>query len=137
VENAIENDTGENAEVNMDGDSMRIETDEGVFTTGQELPADWPSDVPAYPEAEVQFSAAMNGNTGDPGAGALFVTPDTVADVMGFYRTELEQNGWTISGNMEAAGTSFVGATKDNRVVSVAVTDVDGQTSITVGIGEQ
>jgi hypothetical protein len=137
MEDAIEQETGGEAQVDMDGDSMRIETDEGVFTTGQELQADWPKDVPVYPGAEVQFSAMMNEDADAPGAGAMFTTSDGVEKVVAYYKAELEANGWTISATMGNAGSSFLGATKGEQVVSVAVAQVDGQTSITIGIGKE
>ena len=138
VENAIEQQTGGQASVSMNGDTMQVTTSEGTFTAGQTtLPADWPTDVPAYAGATVQYSASVNPATGQAGSMVMLMSSDSPATVAAFYKTQLAANGWAISGTMESAGTTIMGATKGDRAVSLSIGGADGQTSITIGVGKQ
>ncbi len=138
IENAIEQQTGGQASVSMNGDAMQVTTSEGTFTAGQTtMPSDWPTDVPAYVGATVQYSASVNPTTGQPGSMVMLMSSDGVAEVAAFYKTQLVLNGWALSGTLESAGTTIMGATKGDRVVSLSIAGTDGQTSITIGVGKQ
>jgi hypothetical protein len=121
MEDAIEDAGGGNAEVEMGG----------------ELPDDWPSDVPVYADATMQYSASVDPSTGQPGAMAVLMTDDRAEDVAGFYRDSLADEGWTITASMESGGTTVIGATKDTRVLSLSFASSEGQTTITIGVGAQ
>lgn len=139
IEREIEQETGDDADVDVNADgSMRIQTKEGTYNAGNnQLPEDWPKDAPIYAGATIQFSGSANPATGKPGAAAVLVTSDSVADVVTYYKAELKKQGWTISSTMEAQGTTIMGATKGDRALSLMIGSADGQTSITIGIGEQ
>ena len=139
MERQIEQETGEDADVKMNADgTMHITTEEGTFDAGTgKMPEDWPEDAPVYSDATVQFSGSTNPATGKPGAAAVLVTSDNAADVVAFYKTELAEQGWTISSTMEAEGTTILGATKGKRAFSLMVGSANGQTSITIGVGEE
>ncbi len=138
VETSMEQAIGNNADVQMNTDgTTQIQTDEGTYTTGQTLPADWPADAPTYANAQILYSASVNATTGQPGAMVMMMTTDTAETVMDFYKTSMASNGWTVSGTMEAGGSTVMTATKDTRAMSLAVSSADGQTSITIGIEQQ
>ncbi len=136
MENAIEAKMGGNADVEIQADGqMRVETDEGTYTAGGgEVPADWPKDAPTYPDATVSYSASVNPTTGKAGSALVLVTTDDVKAVTDYYKKMLETNGWTISATMEAGATTVMGASKDDRTLSLSISGGQGQTSITMGI---
>lgn len=138
MERAIEKETGGDADVDMRGDgSMHIENEEGTFDSGTEVPDDWPSDVTVYGDAEVQYSASVNPTTGEPGSILVMMTTDSAANVAAFYRDDLADQGWEIEGDMRMGEMVIIGGKKDDRVVSVMITEADGGTSITLGVGEE
>lgn len=135
MEKAIEKQTGGEAKVDMQGDgAMKIETDEGTFTTGGDLPDNWPTDVAVYEDATVSYSASTNPATGKPGSALVLMTTDASADVAAWYKSQLTKDGWTLSSAMEGGGTTIFGATKDDRTLSMMIAGAEGQTSITIGI---
>ena len=140
MERQIKQDTGSSANVDLKADgSMHVQTKDGTYNAGNnQLPADWPTDAPVYAGATIQFSGSANPTTGKPGAAAVLVTSDAAADVTTFYKAELKKQGWMITSTMENQGTTILGATKGTRALSLMVGTVDGgQTSITIGVGEQ
>lgn len=140
MENEIENETGAEADVDMNADgSMKVTTKEGTYTTGSNtMPEDWPEDAPVFADATVQFSGSTNPVDGGPGVAAVLMTDASVETVMAFYTDELTKKGWTIVSTMQAQGTNVIGATKDDRVLSLMVGDSgNGQTSITIGVGRE
>lgn len=60
VEEAVEDAAGGSADVDIDDDSIKIETDEGEVSVGQDLPDDFPSDV-ALVDGEVVSAMSMAG----------------------------------------------------------------------------
>ena len=140
IENAIEKESGGNADVNINNDgSMHIETSEGTYDAGSNrLPADWPTDVTAYAGATIQYSGSTNPATGKAGAAAVLMTADKPEKVVEFYKADLRAKGWTIATTMQGQGTNILGATKGNRALSIMVAgSPDDQTSITIGVGQQ
>ncbi|TSC78717.1 MAG: hypothetical protein G01um101425_1007 [Candidatus Peregrinibacteria bacterium Gr01-1014_25] len=135
MENAIEKEAGGDADVDIDAaGKMRVTTKEGTFTTGNQLPADWPKDAPSYAGAEVQYAMSTNPATGKPGAAVVLMTDDGMQEVANFYTDALKANGWSIESTMNGADTTIMAATKDGRTFSLAIVSADGQTTITVGI---
>ena len=126
---------GTSVKTNADG-SMQMNTSEGSFSTGKTIPKDWPKDAPVYAGAEVEYSAAVNTAEGKPGYALILLTSDATAKVSAYYKAELAKQGWKIEGAMEGNGTTVIGATKGDRVISVSVASSEGQTGITIGVGK-
>lgn len=138
MERAIENEAGGDADVEMNADgTMHIETDEGTYNTGNEIPADWPEDVPTYADAIVQYSASVDPVSGKPGSILVMMSTDSIEDVTEFYKNELAAQGWNLEGSMQGGGMTIMGGMKDERQVSVMIAGADGQTSITLAVGEK
>ena len=80
--------------------SMTVTSEDGsvVFATGKPSAGDLPSWVPMYPETEPSSRHSMRTDTTASG-GFEITTPDPVADVLEFYREELESAGYAISVN--------------------------------------
>lgn len=97
-------------------------------TTGS-LPADFPKDIPVYTGATV-----IAGATGAMGKGASFSTADAADKVAEFYKAELPKQGWADVKSMAAGPATTVTASKDKRMLAVALTKgADGKTMISVG----
>lgn len=136
VENMMEKATGGKADVDVEGGNMKIKTDEGTLTTGQTMPKDWPTDAPVYPKAEVQYSASVSPTGGKTGQALVLMSTDTQQQVSEFYAAELSKQGWTISANAQAAGSTVITATKDTRTFSAMIAASDDRTTITLGVGQ-
>lgn len=137
MEKAIEQETGSSAKVEMEADgAIEVKTDEGTYTAGKnELPADWPADVPAYAGATVAYAASVEGAAaGNAGSALMLTTEDGVQTVSDHYRRVLAENGWTFSTTMQSGGTAILGATKGDRTLSMLIAEAEGRTSITIGL---
>jgi hypothetical protein len=80
--------------------SMTVTSEDGsvVFATGKPSAKDLPSWVPMYPGTEPSSRHSMRTETTLSG-GFEITTDDAVADVLEFYRSELESAGYEISVN--------------------------------------
>lgn len=135
VENAIEKETGGQANVDIANGTMKVQTSEGNFEVGgNTLPKDWPTDAPTYPGANIQYSASGMQDSG-AGQGVMLITQDSLQTVIDFYTEQMKKNGWTIEGSMNAGTTSTIGGSKGNRVLTVVISAVDGTTNITLALG--
>lgn len=135
MENAIEKETGGQANVDIANGTMKVQTSEGSFEVGgNTLPKDWPSDAPAYPGASIQYSASGMQDSG-AGQGVMLTTKDSLQTVVDFYTEQMKKNGWTIEGSMNAGTTSTIAGSKDDRVFTVVASNVDGTTNITLALG--
>ena len=126
---------GDEADVQVDGEKFTITTEDGTYTGGGDLPDNWPGDAPIYPDAKVVYS----GSTTDGGQSSMGVTVSVAAsvdEVWAFYEEALPANGWTVENTMRSAGFNVLGGSKGSRVLSVMIAEVEGQTSITLGVEE-
>lgn len=134
MEDRIKEETGQDADVQMDEDGMEVKTDDGTATFGGDVPADWPSDVPVYEGAKVQYTASTNPANGRPGNMMVLQSTDASDDVYAFYQQALVDNGWTVESQANAAGANTLVAKKEGRTVSLLVTPVQDATAISIGI---
>ena len=96
------------------------------------LPANFPSDVPVYADADVAWSRAST----DLVVGARFSSDDAPSDVSGFYADEFAAQGWATEIRETPDGTLII-ADKLTRKVVVSVTeDEDGRTQMNLLITE-
>jgi hypothetical protein len=84
----------------------------------QELPANFPDDIPRHPEAKVLESRA----TSDMGLAVTMVVEDDADKVASFYADTLAAEGWTTDIRNMPDGSS-VFADKGNRTAAVLVTE--------------
>ncbi|MFC1721761.1 hypothetical protein ACFL0Z_02515 [Patescibacteria group bacterium] len=138
MERAIEKSSGEDVEVDSTEESTTISTDEGETTWGQaEIPENFPGDVPIYPGAEATFTYVGSGQD-EESATASLETSDSVDKVADWYKTEIDNNGWTID-NTDTWGDgndkyiSYT-ASQDGRELSVGVSSSETITMITIAV---
>jgi len=138
AEQALLDAAGEDAEVEVrDDGSIQITTEEGTFGTVNEVPAGWPADVKVYEGAAVTYSAVADPTTGNAAFALVFTVSDDVETVAGFYNDQLAADGWAIASTFRMQGSVVFTAEKDTRTVSVSIADVDGTTTVTLGVQEQ
>jgi len=136
TERAIEAVTGNNADVNVDGDDVTVKTDQGTWSTSDKLPSNWPSDVPVYPGAKVTASVAGAGDQAN-GNYASLESSDAVAAVIAWYKKEVPGAGWTVETDAMISGSLMLSATKGERALSVTVTDEDGKVAIGLVVADK
>jgi hypothetical protein len=126
---------GANVSQGLDG-SATYSNSEGTVTVGtNKLPDNWPSDVPAYSNATIQYSGSSNPQTGEKGSAVAFTTSDSAQKVADFYKKELASKGWTIEQNAAVGASTMLSAKKDTRTLGVYIVDAgNGQVAVTVGI---
>jgi hypothetical protein len=140
AEEAIEQSTGGEVEIDDDGESVSIDTEDGSMEIqggdSAEVPSDFPSSMPVY-DGDIVMSSSIE--TGDGTAYTIGIeTGDSVDDVASWYESELESNGWTISGQFSA---DDAGSTMHTFVVeggdgqgTVIIGEEDGKTAISISV---
>lgn len=111
-------------------------TDNGTVTVGgNSLPSNWPSDVPQYPGAKIQYSGSSNPQTGEAGVSVVFEVNAAAQTVVDFYKRELASKGWKIDSTATMGSATIIGASKGGKIFSVSVVDSgNGTVSVTVVI---
>ncbi len=121
AEKAVEQSTG--VQVDKEGDSVTIETDEGKATVsgeGTEIPADWPSDVPIYPRTTVVTTVDYEVE-GTRNVGVTLDSTDDPKTINDWYVDEVEKSGWKITAKASTNGNYVISGTKGDQQLSVAI----------------
>lgn len=137
AERAIENaarEEGQNADVDIKGNTMTVTTDEGTVTLGGGVPADWPSDIPVFADATVAFGGMQMPDGDGTTQGMMLTSKAPAASVIAFYKTALADEGWDATNIMVSAYGSAIEASKGDRKVIVGVVEQNGETVITIAI---
>lgn len=106
VERAIERQSNGEVDVDFGDGKVDFKTEEGSgqmrVGEGSKLADNFPSDVPRYPGANyVSSFVAAEGKTGI----ANFRTSDSPEDVQAWFKSELESDGFTLSGLFQMGGS--------------------------------
>lgn len=103
-----------------------------------EMPADFPKDVPVYPNATLEAAVTGEGLATENGAYISWSTKDEVPAVRHFYQQKLDDEGWYVvsypgvpTAWMGEGGVTVVG-TKWGRTASFAIAKKDGKTLISL-----
>jgi len=120
------------------GGAAAVSSQDGSVSVGPAttMPANWPSDVPTYAGASLQYSGTSNPSTGEAGSAIVFTTKDTADAILTFYKTQLVASGWKIEGEANVSGMTTLGATKDTRNLGMYIApSTEGvDTTVTIGI---
>jgi len=129
AENAIEDATGGSADVDVDNNTIKVETDEGTMEIGENvsLPSDFPSDVYV---ADGDILAASK--TADNAYSATVETSKSVSEMQTKYETEFADEGWDVNTTLAFAGMVTLGGEKGNRMVTVSISESEGKTLVIV-----
>lgn len=138
AEETLEVSTGGDVDIDSDGDSFTIETDEGSMTYGEgsEVPDDFPSDMPIYEPSEVTSSSTAEAN----GKKSFSLTFDSTGDytkIVDYYKKELPNNGWkvnsTTSGGSDSSKSALIsGSMGEKKSVIITVAEEDGEASFSI-----
>ena len=128
AEKAIEKATGEDVDIDLDGETVRINTNEGTFTSGTsvDLPDDFPDDI--YVADGTIISAASNGEM----YSIMILSDDSVAEVKQQYEDALATDGWEVTLEMTVGTGAMVSAEKGDLTVTVNIGEDTEQGKTTV-----
>lgn len=139
METAIERASGGKVDVDKDGDTMTIKTEQGEVkvATAEDggtvaMPADFPKDV--YLPADNKLASAM-----DMGGMQMLnmTTPQELANVAADIEKSMQGQGWKREMAMQAGGGSTLMYSKDKRQVVYQMLKVDeGGTQLAIRTGE-
>ena len=134
IEKGIENNGGK-ANVDISNHGMVIQDEKSgqklAFGGSEKIPDNFPADIPTYTNAKVLASMLMG-----PLSMVTFETTDSLSAVGDFYKDKLVTSGWQSIYASAPTPEVFSGMfKKDNRQLSVSVTNNDGKTSIVLTYG--
>jgi hypothetical protein len=139
METAIERASGGKVDVDKDGDTMTIKTEQGEVkvATAEDggtvaMPADFPKDV--YLPADNKLASAM-----DMGGMQMLnmTTPQELANVAADIEKSMQGQGWKREMAMQAGGGSTLMYSKDKRQVVYQMLKADeGGTQLAIRTGE-
>lgn len=104
----------------------RIEPKDGENSIA--LPEDFPLDVPLYPNS----SPIRYVSSEATGTLTMLVIDESPETAQRYYEGVLDSEGWTIDLNSGSSDLMMLSATKDARNLAVAITQSDGETTITL-----
>ncbi len=108
-------------------DGSRIE---GQIGGDVQRPADFPDDVPVYPEAWLTASGSASGER----VFLLLGSRDAPRSIYRFYRERLSAAGWSFDTELWLGGVGILSASKGARVASISVTGGADETIITLTV---
>jgi len=138
MEAAIEAQTGADVDLDAESGTVTLRGEEGeemTFTAdegGIELPDDFPSAIPVYPDARaVQYSSMGEG------VQAGFQTAAALNDVRDWYVEQLEDGGWELQINTTMPDGGMMTAELEGEALSVILGAEEGGTMIIVTLSRQ
>lgn len=131
IEKAIEAQTGEKADIDVDKESMRIKTKDGemTMTAGKsaKLPDNFPKDIPLYGGAALDMVMEV-----PQGYSISFATRDEVSKVSQWYLKEMSSQGWTKEASMDMGDQKMLMFKKDERGVNLVIAPDEEQTRVSL-----
>ncbi len=108
----------------------------GEITVSDDLPDNFPDDLPKYDGAKV-LGSVTGESEGQEGTLVTFETDDDIDDVEAFYESELEDKGWksVSTGSFGGAGQFVV--TKGDTAASVFISEVNDKVTILITYGSK
>jgi hypothetical protein len=133
TENIIESSTGTDVDINKDGSSVNIQTEDGSVSIGneQKVPEDLPSAVVLYDNQEV-VGVVTSTQDGTKYWNISADTADEVAKVSSYIETKYGENGWTTvstSTYNEIANYSFE---KDSLTALITISPASDETKVSI-----
>jgi len=130
MERQLEKNLGGDAKVQVDGENVNIQTEQGSLQVGEDvsLPQDFPSDVYVI---DGQLMSAMKNVVG-AGYQVVVKSDKTPKDAQELYETKLKEQGWKITTSMNLGTAAVVSAQKGKRVVSVSLGTEEGKDGLAV-----
>lgn len=132
AEKMIEAQSGGKANVDIDRNNVKIETEQGKFESGEnvKLPSNFPADIYII---DGTIKVAVTDQAGE-GQTVSIETDKSVEEVSALYQEKLKSFGWEIAGTMNFGESATIVAEKDNRSVSVVVIRSDDKTTVSITV---
>lgn len=133
VESIVSQYTNGTVDIDTKNNTVTIESEDGTATIGsQELPDNFPSDIPVFPGATVLGSVTGSASDGS----GIFVSlnsTDSMDDVKDFYGYRLSDNGWGEEQKTTIGNITNYSVMKGDRRLSISLTPYeDNQVHITI-----
>lgn len=124
---------GPKAQISTTGSTVTVKEKGVSMTAGQdvELPDNFPSDIPLYPNSKV-LQIMNSGATG--GTSVNFIAQNSdVSAVIDFYKNKMAENGWTGKDVIIQQTGSMINFKKDSKEVQIVAGTSPNGTFFSVG----
>lgn len=135
AEKIIEAQSGGKANVDFNGNNVKVETEQGKFEAGEnvKLPSNFPDDVYII-DGNIK---AVISDQSSQGQSISIEINKSAEEASAIYQEKLASAGWKIIGTMNFGGGATVIAEKDNRTVSVTINTSDDKTIVTISVAKK
>lgn len=132
AEKALEKLTNGQADVDVSGNTVKINTNSGSYAYGDkvDLPSDFPSDVYVI---DGTIKTASSDKQYESFAVSI-ETSKSATDVKSDYESKLKDKGWNITYSSSAQDSYSISAEKDNRTVSAFISPSEGKTMVILSV---
>ena len=135
IEEAIENETGSNVDVNIDDSEGSFQIEDEDTSLSISADEEWPSNLPSYvPQFTYGTQVSSTYVDGEDEEGWTMAFESADDNAYDDYKADLEQSGWTINSNIEAGGLKIFSASKGESSLSFTYDTVDKGVTLSVGI---
>jgi hypothetical protein len=134
TEKAIEDATNGQADVDIDTNSIKVNTNTASMQIGGNvaMPENFPDDVYVIDGTLTYALTSTEGKS----YSIVVETSKSVSEVKSLYENKLVEDGWTINVNSMIQGSLGLGAQKGNRTVTITSSELDGKTSVSITTSE-
>ncbi len=136
AEKYLSKSTGADVDIEGDGEKVTITSEDGTisFEEGGELPDDFPSDLPIYPNAKLTGSWTAEGENAN-GVSTVWETSDSVDKVGDYYKKELPKAGWKLTLTSEVEEATTFAFEKGEMTGFMGIAEEDSTTVISLTLG--
>jgi hypothetical protein len=124
--------------VNVDGESATVTTEDGSSTVAvgaaAKIPDDFPKDVPLYKGMEVM---AVQKDAASGATGFTATSKDGTAKVAEFYKKQAAAEGWTQDADMPQGPMHMLAFSKGDRKLNVVLMGDGNATNIQLTVGKE
>lgn len=136
TEKLIEQAAGGSVNVDLEGDGVTIQGEDGGMAMGGnlDLPDNWPAEVPTFNDGSLVM-VSVDSATG--GATAMWNSEMALEDATANIKSALEGAGYTIDSESAMENLNMIGATGGAFRVDATVASQDGMTVVTLAATKQ
>ncbi|MFZ6036170.1 MAG: hypothetical protein ACOYUK_03430 [Patescibacteria group bacterium] len=134
AETAVEQSTNGEADVDFDNDTVTINTNGATFQAGESvsLPDGFPTDVHVA-DGTITAATTVDENNG---YSVSIQTDVPVSQLKGEYESAMADDGWNVLASLDMGDTVSMSGEKDNRMMTVGISEADGITIIILTTGD-
>lgn len=131
TEQLIEQAAGGSVNIDIEGDGMTVEGEDGAISMGGnlDLPDNWPGEVPTFSDGSLVF-VTVDAASGS--ASAMWNTESSVEDALGAMKGSIEGAGYAVDSESQMEGLQAFSATGNGYRLDVTVAGDGSATSVTL-----